>query len=114
MKFFASIFSLALLSFIVGLYAPWWSIALVSFAVSLCISQRPGASFLSGFMGIFLLWLMMALFINTANGSILANRIGGMLGVGEKPVLLALITALVGGLVAAFAALTASYIRKPN
>lgn len=112
MKFFISLLAIAVLSLVVGLYAPWWSIAVVAFLVSLCISQKPGSSFLSGFMGIFLLWLILALLINAANGSILANRIGGMLGVGPNPVLLAFITALVGGLVAGFAALTASYMRK--
>lgn len=112
MKFFIAIFSIAVLSFVTGLYAPWWSIAVVAFIVSLSIPQRPGFSFLSGFMGIFLLWLIIALLINAANGSILANRIGGMLGIGENPVLLAFITALTGGLVAGFSALTASYLRK--
>lgn len=112
MKFFISLFSIAVLSFVVGLYAPWWSIALVAFIVSLCISQKPGSSFLSGFSGIFLLWLILALLINAANSNILANRIGGMLGIGPRPVLLAFITALAGGMVAGFAALTASYLRK--
>lgn len=112
MKFFISLLSIGLLSFIAGLYMPWWSIALVAFVVSLLISQRSGASFLSGFLSIFLLWLILALLINTANGGILANRIGGMLGIGQSPVLLAFITALVGGLVAGFAALTASYLRS--
>jgi hypothetical protein len=114
MKFFISIFSVGILSFIVGLYAPWWSIALVAFIVSICIVQKPGSSFLSGFVGVFLLWLILALLINAANGSILANRIGGMLGIGQSPVLLAFITALVGGLVAGFASLTASYLRRTN
>lgn len=112
MKFFISLLSISILSFIVGLYTPWWGIAVVAFMVSLLISQRPGSSFLSGFMGVFLLWLMIALLINAANGSMLANRIGGMLGIGQRPVLLAFITALAGGLVAGFAALTASYLRK--
>ncbi len=112
MKFFISLIATAILSFIVGLYAPWWSIALVAFIISLSIAQRPRSSFFSGFMGVFLLWLILALLINAANGSILANRIGGMLGVGQSAVLLAFITALVGGLVAGFAALSASYLRK--
>ncbi len=112
MKFFISVFCIGLLSFVAGLYAPWWSIAVVAFMVSLLISPRPGSSFLSGFMGVFLLWLVIALLINAANGNILANRIGGMLGIGQRPVLLAFITALAGGLVAGFAALTASYLRK--
>lgn len=111
MKFFIAILSIAIFSFIAGLYTPWWSIALVAFIVSLLVPQQPGSSFLSGFMGVFLLWLLLALLINAANGGILANRIAVMLGLGDRSVLLAFVTALVGGTVGGFAALTASYVR---
>lgn len=110
MKFFISIIVIALLSFIIGQYAPWWSLAIVSFIVTLFINQRPGSAFVSGFLAIFILWILLTLLINAANGSILANRIGGMLGIGENPILLAFISAFVGGIVAGFAALSASYL----
>lgn len=112
MKFIVSILSIALLSFVAGLYFPWWVIAIVAFIVSVLINLKPGHSFLSGFLGIFILWGMLAFMINSANNGILANRIGGVLGVGEHPVLLVLITGLIGGLVAGFASLTGSYLRK--
>ena len=54
-KYIVSILLTALLSFVCGLYLPWWSIAVAAFAVSLLIRQRPLASFLSGFLGVFLL-----------------------------------------------------------
>jgi len=111
MKFFLSILIIGVLSFIVGLFAPWWSIAVIAFIVILLVPARPLNAFLSGFLGIFLMWLVVASFINTANNSILANRIGGLLGIGENPVLLIFITSLVGGLVGGFAALSASYLR---
>jgi hypothetical protein len=112
MKFLISIITIAVISFIAGLYLPWWSIAVVSFMIALLIHQRPLASFIAGFAGIFVLWMIIASFINTANNSILANRIGEMLGIGQNPVLLIFITALIGGLVAGFAALSASYLRR--
>ncbi|MCH5597778.1 hypothetical protein [Niabella ginsengisoli] len=111
MKFFISIITIGILSFIIGLYAPWWSLAIVAFVVALFINQQPFSSFLSGFLGVFILWLLLALFINAANDSILANRIGGMFGIGQSSILLAFISAFVGGLVAGFAALSASYLR---
>lgn len=112
MRFFASIFVIAITCFVAGLYAPWWSIAVIAFIISLLVPQRPLNAFLSGFAGVFLLWLVLAAFINTANAGILAGRIGGMLGIGANPRLLVLITAFTGGLVAGLAALTASYLRK--
>lgn len=114
MKFFVSVVTIAILSFVAGLYFPWWGIAIIAFVVSLFISQKPGLSFWSGFIGIFLLWGLLSFFINSANNSILANRIGGVLGIGEHPFLLICITGLVGGLVAGFAALTASYLKKKD
>ncbi|GAB3428890.1 hypothetical protein GCM10027516_35720 [Niabella aquatica] len=95
-----------------GLYTPWWSVAIVAFIVSLLIPERPLGAFFSGFSGVFLMWLIVAAFINAANNSILANRIGGMLGIGQNPLLLIFITAFVGGLVGGSAALSASYLRK--
>lgn len=112
MKFLISVITIAIISFTAGLYLPWWSIAIVSFMIALLIHQRPLASFIAGFTGIFVLWMIIAAFINTANNSILANRIGEMLGIGQNPALLIFITALIGGLVAGFAALSASYLRR--
>lgn len=112
MKFFISTINIAVISFIAGLYLPWWSIALISFIIALLIHQRPLASFFSGFSGIFVLWMTIASFINAANNSILANRIGEMLGIGQNPALLIFTTAFIGGLVGGFSALSASYLRR--
>lgn len=109
MKLILSVIIIAILSFIIGRFAPWWSIAFVAFFVSSWIRQKPFNAFLSGFLGVFLMWATVAAFINVANGSILANRIGGLFGIGENPVLLIIIGSFVGGLVGGFAALTASY-----
>ncbi|HOZ84704.1 MAG TPA: hypothetical protein PK191_04390 [Niabella sp.] len=112
MKFIISILSISLLSFVAGLYLPWWAIAIIAFLVSVLIGQKPGRSFLAGFIGIFLLWGVLAYTINSANNGILAGRIGGVLGIGEQPFLLILITGMVGGLVAGLASLAGSYLRK--
>ena len=112
MKFIISILSISLLSFVAGLYLPWWAIAIIAFLVSVLIGQKPGRSFLAAFIGIFLLWGVLAYTINSANNGILAGRIGGVLGIGEQPFLLILITGMVGGLVAGLASLAGSYLRK--
>ncbi|SDD88370.1 hypothetical protein [Niabella drilacis] len=114
MKFLVSILATALLSYIGGVYFPWWTIAVAGFAVSLILPQRPPVAFLSGFTGVFLLWLLLALLINTANGGILAGRVGALLGIGNSPVLLAVIGGVIGGLVAGMGALSAAYLRRPE
>lgn len=112
MKWLISILVTGIVSFLAGLYLPWWSIAIIAFLVALFIHQKPLSSFFSGFLGVFLLWIILSSFINAANGDILAERIAGMFGLGTNRTLLIIITGLVGGLVAGFAALTASYLRK--
>ena len=112
LKYFISILLTALLSFISGLYLPWWSIAIAAFAVGALIPQKPFYSFLSGFIGVFLLWEILAWWIDTKNNGILSQKIAQVLPLGGSTVLLILITSLIGALVAGFAALAASYLRK--
>ena len=49
MKFLAALILTALLSFIAGLYLPWWGIVIAAFVVGLLVIQKAGLSFLAGF-----------------------------------------------------------------
>ena len=113
LKYFISILLTALLSFVAGLYLPWWSIAMAAFAVGLLIPQKPFYAFLSGFIGVFLLWEILAWWIDGKNNGILSQKIAEILPLAGSSVLLILITSLIGAFVAGMAALTASYLRKP-
>ena len=111
MKFLLSTLLTAALSFIAGMFLPWWSIALVAFAVALLVQQRIFAGFLSGFFGIFLLWGILAFWIDVRNNSILSKRIAGLFPLNESSILLILVTAFVGALVGGFAAMAGSSVR---
>lgn len=112
MKFIASLLLTALLAFIGGIYLPWWSIAIAAFVAALLIHQTAGKAFAAGFLGLFIVWALLAGWIDNANGSLLSARIGELLGIGNNPLLLIGITALIGGLVAGFAAMSASFLRS--
>jgi len=112
MKFIIAILLTALLSFAIGFYMSWWSIALAAFLVAALIRQNPGRAWLSGFLGIFLLWAGLAWWIDIKNQSILSQKVAYLFPLDGSVMLLILITALIGALVAGFAALTGSYIRK--
>ena len=112
MKFSVALLLTALLSFVAGLYFPWWSIAVASFVVALLVQQKAGMAFAAGFSGLVLLWTGLASWINVKNENILAARIGELLGIGDNPFLLITITATIGGLVAGFAAMSGSYLRR--
>lgn len=112
LKYFVSIVLTALLALVAGLYLPWWSIAISAFVVSVIIPQKPFYAFLSGFIGVFLLWEILAWWRDSRNNGILSQKIALILPLGGSTVLLILITSLVGALVAGFAALAASYMRR--
>jgi len=111
MKFIISLILTALLSFTAGLYIDWWSIAIAAFIVALCIRQKPGGAFLSGFGALLLLWGGLAWCIDSSNNSVLSHRLSQLLGLGGSSFLVVLLTALVGALVAGFASLAGSYAR---
>lgn len=111
MKFVLTLLLTALLSFIAGLYLPWWSIAIIAFLAALLIQPRVGVGFLAGFLGIFLLWGALSFWIDTANESILSHKIAQLFPLGGSSLLLILVTAFVGGLVGGFAAMAGSSIR---
>lgn len=112
MKFLTSIILTALLAFVAGLYLPWWSLAITSFLIALLIHQRSGLAFLSGFIGLFLLWGALAWWMDMENQGLLSAKIARIFPLGGSSVLLILITGFIGALVAGFAALSGSYLRS--
>jgi hypothetical protein len=111
MKFLLSLVLTLALAFLGGIFFPWWSIAIAAFLVGLLLPQRNGAAFVTGFLGIFLLWGLLALWIDWKNTQILSHRIAQVFPLGGSSILLILVTAVVGGLVGGFAAMAGSSLR---
>ena len=112
MKFTVSIILTALLSFVACLYLPWWSIAVVSFLIAIIIFQKPYVAFFAGFVSLLLLWGGLTWWISTANDDLLAHKISVLVIKADSPFLLIGLTALIGAVVAAFAALSGSLLRR--
>jgi hypothetical protein len=112
MKFIMSVLLIAIISFVACIYLPWWSIALVAFFVIALIPQKPLYAFIAGFAAIFVLWIIIALITSNKNDNILAHKISMIILKADSPVSLILVTGLIGALVAGFAALAGSYLRK--
>lgn len=103
MRLLASILLIALVSFIATSFLPWWMIAVVCFLVTFFFRLNSGKAFLAGFAGIFLLWLLVALFKDMANNHILSSRMAQLLSL-PSPLLFLLISAVIGGIVGGLAA----------
>ena len=111
MRFILSILLIAALSFLAGLILPWWSIAVVAFIVGLLLPQSIGRGFLSGFLGIFILWFILALWIDIKNESILSHKIAQLFPLGGSSIAIIIVTAFIGGLVGGFAAMSGTSLR---
>ncbi len=111
MKFLVAVLLTALLSFISGLFLPWWGIAVVALLVAVIVHQRAGKAFLAGLAGVFLLWAGLAWWIDMKNNGVLSARMAEVIPLGGNRILLILVTGLVGGLVAGFAAMSGSFLR---
>ena len=112
MKFLISILLIALSSFAAGLYLPWWSIAIAAFIVLAFIPQKPLFAFLSGFLAVFLLWTILALAISSSNEDLLAHKMSMIILKTDSPFGLVLATGFIGALVAGFAALAGTFLRR--
>lgn len=111
MRFLLATLLTASLSFIAGIFLPWWSIAIVAFLVALLIKQKIGLAYLSGFTGVYFLWGGLALLIDIKNRSILSHKIAQIFPLNGSTIYLVMLTAFIGALVAGFAAMSGSSLR---
>lgn len=110
MKLLISIILIALVSFAMGLYLPWWSIAIAAFLVPVLIHQSPAKAFLSGFLGVFLLWLGLIIWISDSNDNLLIQKVAPLIISSNNTTLLIIVSSLIGGVIGGFASISGSFI----
>jgi len=104
-----------IVAFIGQLIFPWWIIIPI---VMVCCGLKANSvtsAFLSSFIAIFILWLLMSVFLSFQNDHILANRVGEMLGLklySYNWLLVALISTLPGAITAGFAGASGFLLRR--
>jgi energy-coupling factor transporter transmembrane protein EcfT len=113
-KFIVSILLSALMAYAIGIYGnlPWWSFVVTNFIIAIAVNQKPGKSFLSGALGIGLLWLTLALVIDNQNNHILSVKVANILPLKGSYIALIIITSVVGFLLGGLSSLTGSFVRK--
>jgi hypothetical protein len=112
MKFIISIILIIILSLALGLYLPWWSIAIAAFIVAIAVQLKPGYAFLSGFLALLFFWSLLAWFISIKNEHILAHKISLLILKVDNPFLLIVVTGGLGALLAGLSALSGSLLRS--
>ena len=111
MKFLISFILIGVLSFAACTWFPWWSIAIVSFIVCLAIPQSALSAFLAGFFSIGLLWLSLSYYISNNNNHLLTGRISLLILHSINPLMLILLTGLIGGLISGLGGLCGNLFR---
>ena len=111
MRFLSAVILTAICSYLTSLILPWWIISVCGFLVALVIFQHPFKSFVAGFLGVFVLWISVAGYMDQANQHVLSVRIAALFGFHE-PLVLILITGFTGGIVAAMGAITGALLQS--
>ncbi|MEQ6120923.1 hypothetical protein [Reichenbachiella sp. MALMAid0571] len=97
--------------FAVGTIMPWWSVILCSVIVSFFLPGHNFNAFLSGFLGVGLLWMVMAWKFDMESGSNMSNKMTELFKI-DDPILLIVGTGVIGALAGGFAAFTGNSFRQ--
>lgn len=113
MRFIAKIVLIAGLSYFAEIFLPWWSVVICAFLVNLILPTKGFNAFLSGFLGVGLLWLVFAWAINANTDGLLTTKVAQLFELNKAGLIVAL-TGLLGGITGGFAALTGSLLGNIN
>jgi hypothetical protein len=100
--------AILLVSFLLELFFPWWSIAVAGCLVGYGMNAR--WSFATGFAAITVLWLSRILVFEHSAATPLAEKVAHIFTL-PNHITLILVTVLVGGIVGGMATLTGSLLR---
>ena len=110
MKFLVQLVTIVVIAFILQSFLPWWTMTVGAFFIGYLFKSSGWSSFLSGFLGVGLLWVIMAWIIDSQTASILSEKIAQLFP-GKSVILLFLFTGIVGGLSGGLASLTGSLLQ---
>ncbi|WP_375435860.1 hypothetical protein [uncultured Hymenobacter sp.] len=103
---------ISLLAAVAQLFLPWWVITPLCFALAAWRNLSGGRSFVAGFLGVGVGWLVLASWLSFRNEGLLAHRVAQLLPLGGQGWLLVVATAVIGGLVGGLAALAGAWVRQ--
>ena len=112
--FLVKVIIIAVLSFILTLFLPWYGVAIAAFITGLVFSNKPGNNYLAGFLGVGLFWLAYALFLDIQNQHILSSKIANLfsdnLGIDITSGVLVMVTTFLGALLGALSCMAGAMI----
>ena len=107
MKFALQFILTIIVCFVLQSFLPWWTLAIGAFAVAYFSGNKSYLSFAAGFLGVAILWLGMAYYIDSSTHSILTEKVNKLL-----PLNSFVLTGLIGGLIGGLSALTGALAKS--
>lgn len=111
MKLFLRLILIAVLTYFFSLIFPWWIIVILGLGVGLLIPGGSLSTFISGFVGVGIIWMGHAWNLDAINESKFTLTMLEVLGMFDDPIVLIAFTGFIGGLVGGFATMTGSLFR---
>lgn len=111
MVFILRLVLIAISCFGLGYIMPWWSIVVCAFSISFFLPGNSFNAFLSGFLGIGLVWMVMAWKFDMESGSNMSRKIIDLFPIDDH-ILLIVVTGLIGAIVGGFSAVTGNTFRQ--
>jgi MFS-type transporter involved in bile tolerance (Atg22 family) len=111
MSFLFKTVLIAALSYVGELFFPWWIVVISAFLGGALVHSRGINSFLSGFLGVGLLWLIYAWVLDLRAESIISTQVAPLFSM-EEPAFLILATALLGAIMGGLGALSGDLFIK--
>jgi hypothetical protein len=110
MKFLFQLLVVILICMVLQYFLPWWSAAVAGFASAFLFKKKAFYSFVLGFAGVSMVWAGYAFWLDIQNASILSTKIAVLFRV-QQPMILLLVTAIIGGITGGLGAWTGSELR---
>ncbi|MGK7394569.1 MAG: hypothetical protein ACNS62_08345, partial [Candidatus Cyclobacteriaceae bacterium M3_2C_046] len=111
MKFLLQLVVVASLSYLGEMFFPWWIVVVTSFLAGLLIPTKGLNAFLSGFLGLGLLWMIYAWIIDLRSESLLTLKVAELLNLNQA-ILLVVIAGFVGAILGGLGCLTGNYLLR--
>ncbi len=111
MIFLVRLVIIAIMCYALGPVMPWWIVSVCAFVVSFFLPGNNFNAFLSGFLGVGLLWMVMAWKFDMEAGSHMSNKIAQLFQL-DDPMYLILGTGAIGAIVGGFSAFTGNSFRQ--
>ncbi|MDE0472162.1 MAG: hypothetical protein OXH57_09500 [Ekhidna sp.] len=110
MKLIIRIICIGAITYFVSPFTGWWLCMLASFVVSFVSPSSGLNAFISGFLGVGLVWIGHSWTLDVENASSFSAKISEIMGL-KDPLILVLASGAVGGVAGGFSSITGSIFR---